>query len=73
MCLDIRVLDKNGEEIELKDDDEDEFIPGVKDEMFESFTNDDEITAEGYTIEDIPEQDDEDFNFDSDDYSEEDE
>ena len=41
--------------------------------MFESFTNDDEITAEGYTIEDIPEQDDEDFNFDSDDYSEEDE
>ena len=73
LCLDIRVLDKNGEEIELKDDDEDEFIPGVKDEMFESFTNDDEITAEGYTIEDIPEQDDEDFNFDSDDYSEEDE
>ena len=69
----LRVLDKNGEEIELKDDDEDEFIPGVKDEMFESFTNDDEITAEGYTIEDIPEQDDEDFNFDSDDYSEEDE
>ena len=69
----LRVLDKNGEEIELKDDDEDEFIPGVKDEMFESFTNDDEIAAEGYTIEDIPEQDDEDFNFDSDDYSEEDE
>ena len=73
LCLDIRVLDKDGKEIELKDDDEDEFIPGVKDEMFESFTNDDEITAEGYTIEDIPEQDDEDFNFDSDDYSEEDE
>ena len=73
LCLDVRVLDKNGDEIELKDDDEDEFIPGVKDEMFESFTNDDEITAEGYTIEDIPEQDDEDFNFDSDDYSEEDE
>ena len=73
LCLDIRVLDKDGEEIELKDDEEEEFIPGVKDEMFETYSNDDDIVAEGYTIEDIPEQDDEDFNFDGDDYSEEDE
>ena len=73
LCLDIRVLDRNGEEIELKDEDEDEFIPGVKDEMFETYGNDEEIVSEGYTIEDIPEQDDDDFNFDSDDYSEEDE
>ena len=73
LCLDIRVLDKNGEEIELKDEDEDEFIPGVKDEMFETYGNDEEIVSEGYTIEDIPEQDDDDFNFDADDYSEEDE
>ena len=72
LCLDIRVLDRNGEEIELKDEDEDEFIPGVKDEMFETYGNDEEIVSEGYTIEDIPEQDD-DFNFDADDYSEEDE
>ena len=73
LCLDIRVLDRNGEEIELKDEDEDEFIPGVKDEMFETYGNDEEIVSEGYTIEDIPEQDDDDFNFDADDYSEEDE
>ena len=72
LCLDIRVLDRNGEEIELKDEDEDEFIPGVKDEMFETYGNDEEIVSEGYTIEDIPEQDDDDFNFDADDYSEED-
>ena len=73
LCLYIRVLDRNGEEIELKDEDEDEFIPGVKDEMFETYGNDEEIVSEGYTIEDIPEQDDDDFNFDADDYSEEDE
>ena len=73
LCLDIRVLDRNGEELELKDEDEDEFIPGVKDEMFETYGNDEEIVSEGYTIEDIPEQDDDDFNFDADDYSEEDE
>ena len=73
LCLDIRVLDRNGEEIELKDEDEDEFIPGVKDEMFETYGDDEEIVSEGYTIEDIPEQDDDDFNFDADDYSEEDE
>ncbi len=72
LCLDIRVLDKDGEEIELKDDEEEEFIPGVKDEMFEAYSSDDDIVAEGYTIEDIPEQEDEDFNFDND-YSEEDE
>ena len=33
LCLDIRVLDKDGNEIELKDDDEDDFIPNMKDEM----------------------------------------
>ena len=72
LCLDVRVLDKNGEEIELKDEDEDEFIPGVKDEMY-AYSDDSEIEAEGYTIEDIPEPED-DFGFAmSDDYSEEDE
>ena len=73
LCLDIRVLDKDGNEIELKDDDEDEFVPRMRDEMYESFESDSDIESEGYSIEDIPEDDD-DFNFDvSDDYSEEDE
>ena len=73
LCLDIRVLDKDGQEIELKDDDEDEFIPKMKDEMYDAVSGDEEIEAEGYTIEDIPESDDDDFGFLSDDYSEEDE
>ncbi len=34
LCLDIRVLDKDGNEIELKDDDEDDFIPDMKDELY---------------------------------------
>ena len=33
LCLDVRILDKNGDEIELKDDDDDDYIPGMKDEM----------------------------------------
>ena len=53
LCLDIRVLDENGQEIELKDDDEDDFIPDMKDEFYQS--DDSEIEAEGFTIEDIPE------------------
>ena len=74
LCLDIRVLDKDGQEIELKDDDDDDFVPKMKDEMYDTTSDDDEIEAEGYTIEDIPETDDDDFGFMSDDdYSEEDE
>ena len=74
LCLDIRVLDKDGNEIELKDDDEDEFVPKMRDEMFETYDSDSDIESEGYSIEDVPESDDDDFNFDvSDDYSEEDE
>ena len=52
LCLDIRVLDKNGEEIELKDDDDDDFIPDMKDEFYQS--DDGEIEAAGYSIEDMP-------------------
>ena len=52
LCLDIRVLDKDGMEIELKDDDDD-FIPDMKDEIYAS--DDSEIEAEGFSIEDVPE------------------
>ena len=53
LCLDVRVLDKDGSEIELKDDDEDEFVPDMKDEFYT--TDDSELEAEGYSIEDVPE------------------
>ena len=45
--------DKDGSEIELKDDDDDDFIPDMKDEIYQS--DDDEIESEGFSIEDVPE------------------
>ena len=58
LCLDVRVLDKEGNEIELKDDDDDDFIPDMKDEIYAS--DDSEIEAGGYSIEDA-EEDTDDF------------
>ena len=52
LCLDVRVLDKDGAEIELKDDDEDDFIPDMKDEIYQA--DDSEIVSEGYSIDDVP-------------------
>ena len=70
LCLDIRVLDKDGQEIELKDEDEDEFIPELKDEIYQS--DDSELAAEGYSIEDVPEDElGADLGFDTDDYDNE--
>ena len=54
LCLDVRVLDKDGQEIELKEEDEDDFIPELKDEFYQA--DDSEIEAEGFTIEDVPEE-----------------
>ena len=56
LCLDVRILDENGDEIELKDDDDD-FIPGMRDEMSYK-SDDDEITGSGFTIEDVPVEED---------------
>ena len=56
LCLDVRILDENGDEIELKDD-EDDFIPGMRDEMSYK-SDDDEITGSGFTIEDVPVEED---------------
>jgi DNA-directed RNA polymerase subunit beta len=53
LCLDIKVLDKNGDEIELKDDEDDDFVPGFKED---SYSSDDEIESEGFSIEDAPEE-----------------
>jgi len=54
LCLDVRVLDKNGDEIELKDDDDD-FQGGFRDDESEYQTNDTEIESSGYTIENVDE------------------
>ena len=53
LCLDIRVLDKNGDEIELKDDD-DEDVTVYSAESKGNYVVDDDATinAEGYAIED---------------------
>ncbi len=73
LCLDVRVLDKDGGEIELKEDDEDDFIPGMKDDVYNDFSDDD-FASEGYTVENVPEPDEEDFGFGGFDFdSEEDE
>ena len=73
LCLDVRVLDKDGGEIELKEDDEDDFIPGMKDDVYNDFSDDD-FASEGYTVENVPEPEEEDFGFGGFDFdSEEDE
>ena len=53
LCLDVRVLDADGNEIELKDDDEDDFIAEMRDEFYAA--DDAEIEAEGFSIENVPE------------------
>ncbi|MEF9971941.1 MAG: hypothetical protein RR731_06485, partial [Oscillospiraceae bacterium] len=49
LCLDVRVLDKDGDEIELKDDEEDDFSPEFKEDLY--LSADTEIEASGFTIE----------------------
>ena len=77
LCLDIRVLDKDGNEIELKDDDDDDYVHGFRDVENERYSsNDDEIESAGYAIEDVDIPDDDggddadDFDLMSDDDSE---
>ena len=50
LCLDVRVLDKFGGEIELKDEDEDDFVPDFREDYVPASEN--EIVSSGYTIED---------------------
>ncbi len=67
LCLDIRVLDKDGGEIELKDDDDDDFIPDMKDEIYAP--DDSEMEAGGYSIEDAEDDSDSFASGDADDFS----
>ncbi len=54
LCLDVRVLDAAGQEIELKDDDDDDYAPGFRDDS--SYSADDgEIEAAGFAIEHVDE------------------
>ena len=54
LCLDVRVLDKEGNEIELKDEDDDDYVPvDIREEMVYQ-SSDDEIVSEGYSIDDVP-------------------
>ncbi len=54
LCLDIKVLDDKGQEIELKDDDDDDFQPSFRDDSSYN-SDDDEISRAGYSIEDVEE------------------
>ena len=70
LCLDVRVLDKDGQEIELKDEDEDDFIPDLRDELYRA--DDRELEDRGFSIENVPE-DEFGADFGADDYEEEEE
>ena len=74
LCLDIRVLDKDGQEIELKEDDEDDYIPGFREDYRSA---EEEFTDAGFEIdrsqavfEDAPEQEETYEDYDSDDMEE---
>ncbi len=76
LCLDVRVLDEQGNEIELKDDEDDDFVPSeeTREELFQ--TSDEEIADAGYSIDDVPVEElgaDLDFSDDYEDDTEEDE
>ena len=49
LCLDVRVLDENGNEIELKDeDDDDDVVYSAEDEVY--VTNEQEVFDSGYSL-----------------------
>ena len=62
LCLDMKVLDAEGNEIELKDDDEDNYQPGRfrEDDDFYGggFASDSEFSAAGYTLKQDSDDDD---------------
>ena len=52
LCLDMKVLDAQGNEIELKDDDEDAYQPGRRDDDDDFYfsAEDSDVSAAGYTL-----------------------
>ena len=64
LCLDVRVLDEEGQEIELRNDDDDDDYRSFRDvENYRS--DDDELMDNGYSIEDAPEDAGTEVDFDS--------
>ena len=53
LCLNVTLLDKNGNSVELKDDEDDDGFPVYQEEEFE-FSGDEELASEGFSIEDVP-------------------
>jgi DNA-directed RNA polymerase subunit beta len=50
LCLDVRVLDRDGAEVELKDEEDDGFVPDRRGgQDFEYASDDNEFAAHGYT------------------------
>ncbi len=56
LCLDVRVLDENGETIELQTDDDDDYQSIMRDTSVYR-ADDSEIESSGYSIEDVEEPD----------------
>ncbi|MGM9593243.1 MAG: DNA-directed RNA polymerase subunit beta, partial [Candidatus Onthomonas sp.] len=50
LCLDVRVLDQNGNDVELKDDEDDDYLPRGKGDYDDDYPADEsEYAANGYT------------------------
>ena len=62
LCLDIQVLDENGNEIELKDDDEDTYQPGrFRDDDYDRYADvgsESDFADAGYTMKENSDDDD---------------
>ena len=58
LCLDIRVLDKDGNTVDIRDDEDDDFIPGRKDSYDDDYYASDEreLAAAGYTTGQLDEE-----------------
>ena len=82
LCLDMKVLDENGSEIELRDDDEDNYQPGKfrdDDDDFYGYNagGESDFAAAGYTLKEgsddddlvVEDEDGDDDAFDGDDFS----
>jgi DNA-directed RNA polymerase subunit beta len=63
LCLDVQVLDENGRPIELRDDEDEDYIPGIRNEYR---SNEEELEEAGFLIEQTEEELDEDFGDDFD-------
>ena len=62
LCLDIQVLDEQGNEIELKDDEEDTYQPGRfredEDDRYQDYGSESEFAQAGFTMKESSDDDD---------------